>query len=95
MTVVGAVWVGGWSPKNHVLLNSKTGAAMEEFTPAVGGYGCLVDGNNVLWGADVGQAQIFRKPAGQAVQYVGLTHRSYGLGLDKSTSRAALYRTIP
>ena len=87
-----AVWVGGWSPsKDHCLLDSVTGAIMECFSPpagnAWGGYGCLVDSVNVLWGAGgYGNYQLFRKAPGQAPTAVGgIPNYVYGLGLDKRT----------
>lgn len=87
-----AVWVGGWSPsKDHCLLDSVTGAIMECFSPpagnAWGGYGCLVDSVNVLWGSGgYGNYQLFRKAPGQAPTAVGgIPNYIYGLGLDKRT----------
>jgi hypothetical protein len=88
------VWVGGWSPsKDHCLVNSVTGAIMECFSPpagnAWGGYGCLVDSVNVLWGSGgYGNYQLFRKAPGQAPTAVGgIPNYVYGLGLDKRTYR--------
>ncbi len=87
-----AVWVGGWWPsKDHCLINSVTGAIMECFSPpagnAWGGYGCLVDSVNVLWGSGgYGNYQLFRKAPGQAPTAVGgIPNYVYGLGLDKRT----------
>ena len=88
------MWVGGWSPsKDHCLLDSVTGAIMECFSPpagnAWGGYGCLVDSVNVLWGSGgYGNYQLFRKAPGQAPTAVGgIPNYIYGLGLDKRTYR--------
>ncbi len=88
------MWVGGWWPsKDHCLVNSVTGAIMECFSPpagnAWGGYGCLVDSVNVLWGSGgYGNYQLFRKAPGQAPTAVGgIPNYVYGLGLDKRTCR--------
>ena len=85
-----AVWVGGWWPsKDHCLINSITGAIIECFSPpagnAWGGYGCLVDSQNVLWGAGgYGNYQLFRKVPGRAPTAVGgIPNFVYGLGLDQ------------
>ena len=91
------MWVGGWSPsKDHCLINSVTGAIMECFSPpagnAWGGYGCLVDSVNVLWGSGgYGNYQLFRKAPGQAPTAVGgIPNYIYGLGLDKRTYRRGI-----
>jgi hypothetical protein len=85
-----AVWIGGWSNRAHDLYNSTTGVRIRTIYPnptiSGGGYGCLVDGNNVLWGAGgYGYNEMFKYTDGGAMSAVGgLSRFVYGMGLDKS-----------
>jgi hypothetical protein len=73
---------------------------MECFSPpagnAWGGYGCLVDSQNVLWGAGgYGNFQLFRKVPGQAPTSVGgIPNYVYGLGLDQREWRSSCWRFL-
>lgn len=77
------VWIGGYSNKVHELY-SPTGVAVPgtQFSLGCGGYGGLVDGNNVLWSADIGTNRLLRYNVGSASGTCIPVNYSYGLGID-------------
>jgi hypothetical protein len=78
------VWVGGYPyyPTSFAKLAGATGAILATFWPDCGGYGGLIDGNNVLWSAGLSQFNLLRwdLTAGTGSCIVG--YQSYGLGID-------------
>ena len=85
-----AVWVGGWSAKNHDHINSTTGNVFGTVIPSgAGGYGCLVDGADTLWmSGGYGTYTLFHMKSGGTtsdIQAVGIPTYVYGLTIDKST----------
>ena len=77
------VWVGGYSNKQHVLLDGETGAVLKRpivFNP--GGYGGLVDGNGVLWSASNVYSLARYDPATEILTHIPTPGRSYGLAVD-------------
>jgi hypothetical protein len=77
--------VGGYgASREHNLLNRTTGAIIDSFVPyAGGGYGCIVDGQNVLWGANGGGRPLIRKAPGQSMSTIDVN--VYGLVQDRRT----------
>jgi YVTN family beta-propeller protein len=78
------VWVGGYPfvPTTFHKLNGATGAIMASFSPQCGGYGGLIDGNNVLWSAAISQNVLLRYDLNtNASSCIGAA-QSYGLGID-------------
>jgi streptogramin lyase len=80
------VWVGGYNNKIHQKLDGETGASLVTYNPGFGGYGGLIDGDGILWSAnldygflariDVGANPITRNIIDVSSYY------SYGLGID-------------
>ncbi|GBE75601.1 hypothetical protein myaer87_28280 [Microcystis aeruginosa NIES-87] len=83
------VWVGGFNNKQHQLYDGATGVAVpngpgafNSFNNGRGGYGGLVDGNGILWSADINNSTLVRyDPATGASQNISVP-QSYGLGID-------------
>ncbi|MDM8530354.1 Ig-like domain-containing protein [Anaerolineales bacterium HSG25] len=81
LDINGDVWAGGWSIKKFDLIDGQTGQIKKTAGPfSYGGYGGLIDGNNVLWSAH---------PNGKLLRYDTNTGdttypsvNAYGLGLD-------------
>ena len=77
------VWIGGYGNRVHELYD-QDGVAVpgSQFNLGCGGYGGLVDGNGVLWSANISQGRLLRyDPAtstGNCIRVVA----SYGLGID-------------
>jgi YVTN family beta-propeller protein len=78
------VWVGGYPyyPTSFVKLDGDTGTIQDSFSPGCGGYGGLIDGNNVLWSASLSDYALLRYDltAGSGSCLYG--YQSYGLGID-------------
>ena len=81
------VWTGGLGDLDHEKVSGVTGLpiAGTQFNLGCGGYGGLVDGNNVLWSAR-GGGGLLRYDANTAsgVCY-GVSRGDYGLGVDPNT----------
>ncbi len=82
-----AVWAGGWSDRRHDLINSTSGRILETISPPSGdggGYGCLVDSDNVLWlSGGYGFYRLIRRVPGSSPVSIVMPYFVYGLGLDK------------
>jgi streptogramin lyase len=77
------VWVGGYSDKDHNLIDGSTGAILETENLAPGGYGGVVDGNGVLWSSGWSGTSIATWDPALGIQkniYAG--GLSYGIGVD-------------
>ena len=81
------VWVGGYPNEPHLFdkLDGDSGERLEGFSAEAigcGGYGGLIDGNNVLWSASKWEDLLLRydltAKEGQCIP----VHTSYGLSLD-------------
>lgn len=77
------VWAGGFGNRVHELYDSNGLAVPGSLLPAAcGGYGGLVDGNGVLWSANISQSLLLRyDPAGPSAMCIPVP-LSYGLGID-------------
>lgn len=73
------VWVGGYENKVHERIGSNP---IPPFNPGCGGYGGLVDGNGVLWSADLQSNKLLRYDPQSKMPNCILVSGSYGLGLD-------------
>jgi YVTN family beta-propeller protein len=83
------VWVGGYpySPTTFYKLDGDTGAPLATVdTSAIGcgGYGGLVDGNNVVWSASISQDRLLRYDVGANSGTCIVVGQSYGLGIDSA-----------
>lgn len=88
------VWTGGLGDLDHEKVSGVTGLPIPgtRFNTGCGGYGGLVDGNNVLWSAR-GGSNLLRydantpvpPAAGSVRACLNTTHGDYGLGIDPST----------
>ncbi len=79
------VWVGGYpfTPTFFDQLDGDTGAILSTFpSPDCGGYGGLIDGNNVLWSATISQNALLRRDLTTSVSTCIPVSQSYGLGID-------------
>ncbi|MDJ0973202.1 MAG: hypothetical protein QNJ98_01915 [Planctomycetota bacterium] len=81
------VWVGGYpfSQQTFHLLDGTTGASLQSFDADefnAGGYGGLIDGNNVLWSASISQAHLLRYDIAAGTGMAIDVGQSYGLGID-------------
>ncbi len=70
----------------HQKLDGETGAILATFTPDYGGYGGLIDGNGILWSANLSGGYLARidvnaDPITDSYIDVGPSY-SYGLGID-------------
>lgn len=77
------VWVGGFGNLEHELYD-QDGIAVPgtQFNLGCGGYGGLVDGNGVLWSANISQSLLLRyDPATKTGNCIAVS-LSYGLGID-------------
>ena len=77
------VWVGGYTNRVHELYDSN-GLAVPgtQFNLGCGGYGGLVDGNGVLWSANITQSRLLRYDTSTASGSCLAVSQSYGLGID-------------
>ena len=73
------VWVGGYENKVHERIGSNP---IPPFNPGCGGYGGLVDGNGVLWSADLESSRLLRYDPQSGIAKCISVSGSYGLGLD-------------
>ena len=83
------VWVGGYPFAQRFFhqLDETTGAILNSFDAATygcGGYGGLIDGNNVLWSASISQSQLLRYDLTAGTGSCIPVGSSYGLGIDTS-----------
>lgn len=81
------VWVGGYPffPTTFHKLRGSDGALIDSFSAAAigcGGYGGLIDGNNVLWSASLSQNDLLRYDLSTKTGMCIGVSQSYGLGLD-------------
>lgn len=81
------VWVGGFGNRVHELYDS-TGLAVPgtQFNLGCGGYGGLVDGNGVLWSANISLSSLLRYDPATASGTCIPVSQSYGLGIDTNGS---------
>ena len=77
------VWVGGQGNQDFEKLDGSTGQPIPgtQFNLGCGGYGGLIDGNGVLWGAQQLLRYDTAAGAGECLQTFG-----YGLGIDPQTN---------
>lgn len=78
------VWVGGYGNHAHEKVDGVTGLPIlgTSFNYGYGGYGGLVDGNNVLWSASISENRLLRYDAtAMTGSFLSIT-TSYGLGID-------------
>lgn len=83
------LWVGGWSGQNvYGRISGATGIADMTTTGAnpgirnvTGGYGALIDGNNVLWSVDVYNGVYRHDIAANTTTFVPASG-CYGIGVD-------------
>jgi hypothetical protein len=81
------VWIGGYpftQRKFHKLAGSD-GAILDSFDARLfrcGGYGGLIDGNNVLWSASISQSRLLRYDLDTSTGSCIVVPQSYGLGID-------------
>lgn len=79
-------WVGGYNFSDefdHDLIDGATGAILQTINTGCGGYGGLVDGNGVLWSADLSYGSLMRyDPSTNTGMCIPLGTVSYGLGID-------------
>jgi streptogramin lyase len=77
------VWIGGYGNRVHELYD-QDGVAVPgtQFNVGCGGYGGLVDGNGVLWSANIGQSRLLRYDTGTSTGACIPISYSYGLGID-------------
>lgn len=78
------VWVGGYTQKHFYLLDNATGAFLSDFAAGCGGYGGLIDANNVLWSADISYQALLRYDATTGTPTCMAGGQSYGLGIDST-----------
>lgn len=79
------VWAGGYGNRVHELYDDNGLAVPGSlFTAACGGYGGLVDGNGVLWSANISQSRLLRYDPAGPVSTCIYVNQSYGLGIDSS-----------
>jgi hypothetical protein len=82
------VWTGGFSNFLYQRVDGETGFPGDIFDLGVGGYGGLVDGNDVLWSSQRDPSQLVRwydltNPDAYTLVKNGSTSSdSYGLGID-------------
>ncbi len=79
------VWVGGYSDKEHQLIDGDTGAAKSAIVNlgSNSGYGGLVDGNGVLWSAGWANGSLSRYDPATNIQTDHVVGGgSYGLAVD-------------
>lgn len=77
------VWIGGYGNRVHELYD-QDGIVVPgtQFNLGCGGYGGLVDGNGVLWSANIGQSRLLRyDTVGKSGTCIPINY-SYGLGID-------------
>lgn len=77
------VWIGGYGNLVHELYDSD-GVVVPgtQFYLGCGGYGGLVDANNVLWSASIGYNRLLRYDATAKTGTCIPVNYSYGLGID-------------
>jgi len=77
------VWVGGYINRVHELYDSN-GIAVpsSQFNLNCGGYGGLVDGNGVLWSANISLSRLLRYDTTTKTGTCIPVPQSYGLGID-------------
>jgi len=80
------VWVGGRWNYWHEKVDGVTGlpVAGTEFNVGCGGYGGLIDGNNVLWSASIDLSRLLRYDIATATETCIPITYSYGLGIDNN-----------
>jgi len=79
------VWVGGYNNQVHEKIDGATGTIVPftQFNLGCGGYGGLVDGNGILWSANINANSLLRyDPSIAAGACIPLGTWSYGLGID-------------
>jgi hypothetical protein len=92
--VMNDAWTGGTGDYDHEKIDGITGLPIPgtRFNVGCGGYGGLIDRNNVLWSAH-GYENLLRYDAstpvppneGSVYTCLPLTHGDYGLGIDPQT----------
>ncbi|MBI5648445.1 MAG: hypothetical protein HY962_16060 [Ignavibacteriae bacterium] len=82
-------WVGGYyntsQPRMFLKLDQNTGAVLSSFNAATigcGGYGGLIDGNNVLWSSGISQGRVLRYDLTSGTSQCINNYGAYGLGID-------------
>jgi len=80
------IWVGGYSDQDHEKVDGVNGqpVAGTQFNASCGGYGGVVDGNGILWSADISGQKLLRYDPGVGWTCIPLGAYSYGLGIDNS-----------
>lgn len=85
--VLNNVWIGTWSTSKFYYVDGNTGAILNMVDVSPWGhhsYGAVIDGNGVLWSAQLYSQVLRLNPANLAeTQVIPLGH-TYGLGLDYS-----------
>ncbi|MEW6486893.1 MAG: hypothetical protein AB1578_03140 [Thermodesulfobacteriota bacterium] len=81
------VWVGGYpfSPTTFRKLDAASGLPVASFSASAlgcGGYGGLIDANNVLWSATISQNRLLRYDLSAMSGACLVASQSYGLGID-------------
>jgi streptogramin lyase len=85
------VWVGGYSDNTFDLLDGDDGTILATFDVGLGGYGGLVDGNDVIWAASRNPVGLLRYDTKGTITTADDTWaaleplvapNSYGLGID-------------
>jgi hypothetical protein len=81
-------WIGGYNFSDEFdqdLVDGATGAILQSISPGCGGYGGLIDGNGVLWSADLSFNRLLRyDPSTNTTTCIPLGTQSYGLGIDNN-----------
>jgi streptogramin lyase len=81
-------WIGGYNffdEFDHDLVHPTVdgnGTLLESINPGCGGYGGLIDGNGVLWSADLSFGRLLRYDPATDTATCLLANQSYGLGID-------------
>lgn len=85
------VWIGGYNspyPRSFNQLEEHTGAILATFDARTfteygcGGYGGLIDKNNILWSASISQFKVLRYDLGAETWTCIDVTEPYGLGID-------------
>jgi streptogramin lyase len=81
------VWTGGLGDLDHEKISGVTGLPVPgtQFNAGCGGYGGLVDGNNVLWSARGGANLLRYDVDATSGACLDASHGDYGLGIDPRT----------